>query len=75
MSAALTGADDVGVVENRRTRPTPVVQEVRGVAKKTAPTLRGAQYLPSFQALKASRHPDRQRAARRFETLVAMKKR
>jgi hypothetical protein len=45
------------------------------VAKKTAPTLRGAQYLPSFQALKASRHPDRQRAARRFETLVAMKKR
>jgi len=62
-------------MEIRRRRPTPVVQEVRGVAKKTAPTLRGAQYLPSFRALKAARHPDRQRATRRFETLVALKKR
>ena len=63
-------------VEIRRRRPTPVIQEVRGVAKKTAaPTLRGAQYLPSFRALKAARHPERQRATRRFETLVALKKR
>jgi hypothetical protein len=45
------------------------------VAKKTAPTLRGAQYLPSFRALKAARHPDRQQATRRFGTLVALKKR
>jgi hypothetical protein len=45
------------------------------VAKNTAPTLRGAQYLPSFHALKAARRPDRKPATRRFETLVALKKR
>lgn len=45
------------------------------MANKTAPTLRGAQYLPSFRALKAARQPERKPATRRYETLVALKKR
>jgi hypothetical protein len=43
--------------------------------KKTASGFRGVQYLPSFPALKAARNPDKRSATRRFETLVALKKR
>jgi hypothetical protein len=43
--------------------------------KKTASSFRGVHYVPSFPALKAALHPDKRSATRRFETLVALKKR
>ncbi|HXV03080.1 MAG TPA: hypothetical protein VFP24_05870 [Gaiellaceae bacterium] len=43
--------------------------------KKTASGYRGVQYLPSFTALRAATQPDKRTTIRRFETLVALKKR
>jgi uracil-DNA glycosylase len=75
MFDALTRADEASVSGNQAEAAYAGTQEVRGVAKKTAPTPRGAHYLPSFHALRAARQPDRKPATRRFETLVALKKR
>ncbi len=43
--------------------------------KKTASSSRGVGYVPSFPAMKAGRQPDKRAMNRRFQTLVALKKR
>ncbi|HVD26781.1 MAG TPA: hypothetical protein VNB86_12410 [Gaiellaceae bacterium] len=43
--------------------------------KKTASGFRGVHYLPSFTALRAASQPQKRSTMRRFETLVALKKR
>jgi hypothetical protein len=76
MARGGAATDDLTECGNRRKRPTPVVQEVRGVAKKkTASSARGVGYVPSFPAMRAGRQPDKREMNRRFQTLVALKKR
>jgi hypothetical protein len=43
--------------------------------KKTASSARGVGYVPSFPAMRAGRQPDKRAMNRRFQTLVALKKR
>jgi hypothetical protein len=43
--------------------------------KKTASGARGVSYFPSFPAMRAGRKPDKRDMNRRFQTLVALKKR